>query len=88
MFFWCSISEKYGHSVLDILKAIEIDHINEQKDILGYVSAVLLLFLPVSGQQRDKLSREAVISSVTIPISIGLNSSVARIYLTFLKYLT
>lgn len=60
MFFWCSISEKYAHSGLDILKAIEIDHISGKKEILGCVSAVFLLFpplfLPVSGQQRDKLS--------------------------------
>lgn len=87
MFFWCSISEKYAHSGLDILKALEIDHISGKKEILGCVSALFLLlfsplFLPVPDQKRDKLSREAVNSSITIPNSIGLNSSVACIYLT------
>lgn len=94
MFFWCSISEKYAYSGLDILKAIEIDHISGgKKEILGCVSALFLLhfsplFLPAPGQKRDKLCRVAVISNVTIPNSTGLNSSVACIYLSLLKYLT
>lgn len=73
-----------------ILKAIEIDHVSGKKEAvfqLYFFYFFPLCFFLVPGQKRDKLSREAVISSVTIPSSIGLNSCVACIYLTLLKYL-
>lgn len=63
----------------------------EKKDVRLRFSFIFSTLFPsdlsVSGQGRDKLFRQAVISSFAIPNSLGLNFAVVHIYLILFKYL-